>query len=45
MKTYFILDELLIAGSVCESNKALVNKELQIHKDIFDEKEEKHSKK
>ena len=38
IQTYFILDELIIAGSVCESNKNLVNKELQIHKDIFDEK-------
>jgi len=44
-KTYFILDELLIAGSVCESNKSHIHKELQIHKDIFDEKEEKNSKK
>ena len=35
-QTYFILDELLIAGAVCDSNKSLVNKELQIHKDIFD---------
>ena len=45
MQTYFILDELLIAGSIAESNKSLVNKELQIQKDVFDEKEEKNSKK
>jgi len=44
MQTYFILDELLINGYNSESSKGLVNKELQIQKDIFDEKEEKEKK-
>ena len=44
MKTYFILDEILIAGYIGESNKHLINKELQIQKDLFDEKEEKSKK-
>ena len=34
-----------MAGAVCESNKSQVHKELMVHKDIFDEKEEKGSKK
>lgn len=33
-----------MAGAVCESNKGLVIKELQIHKDVFEEKEEKNKK-
>jgi len=37
-KTYFILDELLIAGYISESNKNLINKDLQYQKEIFDEK-------
>ena len=45
IKTYFILDELLIAGYVSESSKSLINKELQIQKDLFEEKEEKNAKK
>jgi hypothetical protein len=45
MKTYFILDEILIAGYISESNKSLIYKELQIQKDLFDEKEDKNSKK
>nr|VVW84840.1 unnamed protein product [Nymphaea colorata] len=43
-KTYFILDEILIAGYISESNKSLIYKELQIQKDLFDEKEDKNSK-
>ena len=45
MQTYFILDEILIAGYISESNKSLIYKELQIQKDLFDEKEDKNSKK
>jgi hypothetical protein len=44
MQTYFILDEILIAGYISESNKSLIYKELQIQKDLFDEKEDKNSK-
>jgi hypothetical protein len=38
------LDEILIAGYISESNKASIAKELQIQKDIFDEKDEKSKK-
>jgi len=38
------LDEILIAGYISESNKSLIYKELQIQKDLFDEKEDKNSK-
>lgn len=44
MQTYFILDEILIAGYISESNKSIISKELQVQKDIFDEKEEKGKK-
>jgi AP-1 complex subunit sigma 1/2 len=39
IQTYFILDELMIAGYVSESNKNLINKDLQYQKEVFDEKE------
>jgi hypothetical protein len=45
MQTYFIIDELIIAGYISESNKNLINKDLQYQKEIFDEKEEKDKKK
>jgi hypothetical protein len=35
----------LIAGYISESSKNLINKELQVQKDIFDEKDEKNNKK
>lgn len=41
IKTYFILDELVIAGYVCETSKKLILKDLEFQKEIFDEKEEK----
>ena len=44
-QTYFILDELMIAGYVSESNKNQINKDLHYQKEIFDEKEEKDKKK
>lgn len=44
-QTYFILDELVIAGYVSESNRKLVLKDLEYHKEIFDEKEINDKKK
>lgn len=36
-KTYFILDELIISGYVSESNRKLVERELENQKDLLDE--------
>jgi hypothetical protein len=35
------LDELLVSGYISESNKSMINKELQLQKELFEEKEEK----
>ena len=35
-KTYFILDELIISGYVSESNRKLVERELENQKDLLD---------
>jgi hypothetical protein len=44
MQTYFILDEIIVSGYISESNKNLISKELDIQRDVFDEKEEKGGK-